>query len=80
MAHHTQHDCGSSPSNADSISNAPQHRKMRSMRAFLSDESGATAIEYSIIASLIALVLITALSTIGNKLSTSFSEVSNNLK
>jgi pilus assembly protein Flp/PilA len=50
------------------------------MRAFLSDESGATAIEYSIIASLIALVLITALSTIGNKLSTSFSEVSSNLK
>jgi pilus assembly protein Flp/PilA len=53
---------------------------MRNLKEFLADASGATAIEYSIIASLIALVIIGSLSVIGNKLSTSFSEVSSNLK
>jgi pilus assembly protein Flp/PilA len=53
---------------------------MRNLKEFLGDASGATAIEYSIIASLIALVIIGSLSVIGNKLSTSFSEVSSNLK
>jgi pilus assembly protein Flp/PilA len=53
---------------------------MRHLKGFLNDASGATAIEYSILASLIALVIIGSLTIIGNKLSTSFSEVSSNLK
>jgi pilus assembly protein Flp/PilA len=49
-------------------------------KKFASDESGATAIEYGLIASLIAVVIITAVQTVGNHLSTVFSEVSGNLK
>ena len=41
---------------------------------------GATAIEYALIASLIAVAIITALTTLGSKLSTTFGEVSGNLK
>jgi pilus assembly protein Flp/PilA len=50
------------------------------IRAFLSDESGATAIEYAIIASLIAIAIVPALTNLGKKLSSEFAEVSSNLK
>jgi pilus assembly protein Flp/PilA len=53
---------------------------MRSIQHFLSDESGATAIEYALIASLIAVVIITAVSLVGTKVSTVFGEVGNALK
>jgi pilus assembly protein Flp/PilA len=43
---------------------------------FVRDESGATAIEYGLIAALIAVVIITALTTIGSKLTTTFTSVS----
>ena len=43
---------------------------------FMADESGATAIEYGLIAALIAVVLITALSTLGGSLKAKFGEVS----
>ncbi len=46
---------------------------------FLKDESGATAIEYGLIAALVAVVLVTALSTMGNKLSGTFNKVTSNL-
>ncbi len=42
---------------------------------FLKDESGATAIEYGLIAALIAAVLATVLGTIGTKLNTKLGEV-----
>ncbi|RZJ17672.1 MAG: Flp family type IVb pilin [Brevundimonas sp.] len=42
---------------------------------FIKDESGATAIEYGLIAALIAVVLITALSTLGGNLKDKFDEV-----
>ncbi len=38
---------------------------------FLKDRSGATAIEYGLMAGLIALVIVTALTTVGTKLNTS---------
>ena len=47
---------------------------------FVKDESGATAIEYGLIASLIAVAAIGAMTTIGSKLNTTFSNVSSNLK
>lgn len=47
---------------------------------FIANESGATAIEYGILASCIAIVLIPAANTLGNKLSTQFTNVSNNLR
>jgi pilus assembly protein Flp/PilA len=46
---------------------------------FLKDESGATAIEYGLIAALISVGIIAALKTVGTNLSTTFSSVSNNL-
>lgn len=42
---------------------------------FKNDESGATAIEYGLIAALIAVVLITALQLVGGKLEDSFTAV-----
>lgn len=50
------------------------------LRNFLKDESGATAIEYGLIAALIAVVLITVLGTVGTSLSTSFTSVANGLR
>ena len=47
---------------------------------FVRDESGATAIEYGLIAALIAVVVITAVSTVGNNLSATFNKISGNLK
>jgi pilus assembly protein Flp/PilA len=43
------------------------------------DESGATAIEYGLIAALIAVVIIAALSAVGKNLSTVFNTVSTKL-
>ena len=42
---------------------------------FAKDESGATAIEYGLIAALISVVIIGVLSTIGTSLSTKFNEI-----
>ena len=52
---------------------------MATFRAFLDDESGATAIEYGLIAALIAVVIIGALSTIGTRLNSKFTVISTNL-
>ncbi len=43
---------------------------------FLKDESGATAIEYGLIAALIAVVIIGALQAVGGSLTTNFNDVS----
>mgnify|MGYP001795475586 CR=1 FL=1 len=43
---------------------------------FLKDESGATAIEYGLIAALVAVVLVTALNTMSGKLVATFAAVS----
>jgi pilus assembly protein Flp/PilA len=50
------------------------------LKPFLADESGATAIEYALMSSLIALALVTALTSLGSRLSGEFSEVSAALK
>ena len=47
---------------------------------FVRDESGATAIEYGLIAALIAVVIISAVTAVGTKLSTTFTSVSAGLK
>jgi len=46
---------------------------------FVRDESGATAIEYGLIAALIAVVIITVLTTIGSNLNTKFQSVADGL-
>jgi pilus assembly protein Flp/PilA len=52
----------------------------KSMRNFAADESGVTAIVYALIASLIAVFIITAVQTVGARVSTVFSEVGATLK
>ena len=52
---------------------------MNVLKRFAKDESGATAIEYGLIAALIAVVCIGTFSAIGTKLNTKFTAISNNL-
>ena len=47
---------------------------------FVKDESGATAIEYGLIAAGIAIAIITAVNGVGSKLSTNFNTISSSLK
>ena len=47
---------------------------------FAKDESGATAIEYGLIAALIALAIVTAGGALGNKLSNQFNKIANSIK
>jgi pilus assembly protein Flp/PilA len=53
---------------------------MRTIKHFLSNESGATAIEYGLIAALIAVVIITAITTVGTNLTGTFNSVATSLK
>jgi pilus assembly protein Flp/PilA len=48
---------------------------MSLFKQFAADESGATAIEYGLIAALIAVVIIGVLGTIGTNLKTAFTTV-----
>jgi pilus assembly protein Flp/PilA len=48
-------------------------------RQFLADESGATAIEYGLIAAGISIAIITAVKGVGTKLNTTFSSISSQL-
>ena len=47
---------------------------------FVKDESGATAIEYGLIAAGIAVAIITAVNGVGTALSTKFGSISTSLK
>jgi pilus assembly protein Flp/PilA len=48
---------------------------MKFFQNLLRDEAGATAIEYGLIAALIAVAAITAMSSLGTQLSTTFNKV-----
>jgi len=50
------------------------------MKNFARDNSGATAIEYGLIAALIAVVVISAITLVGTSLSTTFTNISTGLK
>jgi pilus assembly protein Flp/PilA len=47
---------------------------------FIASEEGATAIEYGLIAALIAVVIITGLTSIGTNLNTMMNSVATNLR
>ena len=53
---------------------------MAILARFMNNDDGATAIEYALMASLIALFIIAAVQTVGTKVSTVFTEVGNGLK
>jgi pilus assembly protein Flp/PilA len=46
---------------------------------FARDASGATAIEYGLIAGLVAVVIVTAITTVGTKITNTFNKVGNAL-
>jgi pilus assembly protein Flp/PilA len=52
---------------------------MKNLQRFISDESGATAIEYALIAALMAAAIITALGTFSSDLSTAFTKIGTTL-
>ena len=52
---------------------------MNTVARFVNDESGATAIEYGLIAALIAVAIIVAAGLLGGSLSTMFSGISTKL-
>lgn len=53
---------------------------MKFINQLLRDEAGATAIEYGLIAALIAVAAITAMGNIGTQLSSTFTKVSSKLE
>jgi pilus assembly protein Flp/PilA len=79
--------CGVNGWNAKALASAPQflgarqeQSPMRHLWNFLADDAGATAIEYALIGSLVALAIVTILLNLGSQLSAEFSEVSSALK
>jgi pilus assembly protein Flp/PilA len=52
---------------------------LKQFKSFCADESGATAIEYGLIAALVSVAAIGALTTMGNTLNTLFTTVSNSM-
>jgi pilus assembly protein Flp/PilA len=61
-------------------SSKQEYAMPKPMKRIAADESGVTAIEYALIASLIAVFIITPVQTVGTKVSTVFNEVGNTLK
>lgn len=53
---------------------------MNIISRFIRDESGATAIEYGLIAALIAIVIITGVTAVGSNLSTKFAYLATKLQ
>ncbi len=52
---------------------------LKRIKHFCGDESGATAIEYGLIAALVSVAAIGALTTMGNTLQTMFGTISNSM-
>jgi pilus assembly protein Flp/PilA len=52
---------------------------MRLLREFLKDESGATAIEYALIAAGIGIAIITAVNALGTAISSKFNSIKTSL-
>ena len=78
--------CPSSKQLAETRANAPGRpvamgdtAMKNAMSRFLADESGATAIEYGLIVALIAVVIITAVTTLGTKLNAAFGSINSKL-
>jgi pilus assembly protein Flp/PilA len=60
-------------------SNLLEFEDMSKIVAFLKNESGATAIEYGLIAAGISVAIIAIVNTLGGKLNTNFTTISNKL-
>jgi pilus assembly protein Flp/PilA len=58
---------------------APESTMEKALTRFLADESGATAIDYALIASIVSLVVISSSNIIANNLKNVFNKASGNL-
>jgi pilus assembly protein Flp/PilA len=67
-------------SRGDALVERQEFRMLQLVSRFLQDESGATAIEYCLIAVGLSIVIITAVNGIGSTLSTKFTAVNSSLK
>ena len=56
------------------------HTRLTDLKEFYRDKSGATAIEYGLIAGLIAVVIIAIITTVGTDLTNLFNSVSGGLQ
>ena len=52
---------------------------MNMINTFINDETGATALEYGLMAALIGAVIVGAVQTMGNTISTTFNTISSNM-
>lgn len=52
---------------------------MNYLKSFIRDDSGATAVEYGLIAALIAVVVITGVKAVGTKVSAAFNSIQANM-
>jgi pilus assembly protein Flp/PilA len=62
------------------LSNYSEEEDWTMLKTFLKDETGATAIEYGLIAALVSVAGIVALEALGNSLSNMFTEVANKVE
>jgi pilus assembly protein Flp/PilA len=62
------------------VAKAYHFHMLTRLKAFLQDESGATAIEYGLIAAGISVAIIAVVNGMGTKLKTTFSSISSQLK
>ena len=53
---------------------------MKTIKSLLTDESGATAIEYGLIAALVSVAILTILSQLGDELVSTFTEIETELQ
>jgi len=53
---------------------------LKLIKAFVADESGATAIEYALLASGIALFIISGVNSVGTKINSKFASIQTSLK
>jgi pilus assembly protein Flp/PilA len=59
---------------------ARRHKHGAFLEEFVNDQSGATAIEYGLIAAGISVAMVTVVGTLGTKLNATFTTVANALK
>ena len=65
---------------ASCVGNQEANTMVKMFKDFLADETGATAIEYGLIAAGISLAIIAVVNGIGAKLNTKFSSINTSLK
>jgi pilus assembly protein Flp/PilA len=58
---------------------AKEHQMTKLLSRFYKDESGATAIEYGLIATLIAIAIIVAATTVGPNLASRFNQIATSI-